>query len=480
LTEVLQSLLTFEGAEFYFKAWPELTGVTFGEVCFRFPDAIVLGVKPFNVKEGLNQIANSRWGSSVESKMNRKIFLNPPDDYVVRDGDLICVLADDDDSYAPRQFVDVARMKEALSAMNRVRFTPPLLIKGQPESFLFCGSRRDMDDMIDELEKTVAPGSTLTLMSHLDIDEQKERLAEGGLDLSRLKNLNVYYFRGNHVLRRDLEKLPLETYSSILILAEEEFENNIDEADSRTLTCLLLIRDIISKRTAPPSSIPSSPISNGNGNSMSKLRLETQQSGQSPPALPPTPSTAGQAILSRRRRIFRKISTGGRSGDSTDSPPVSMNDPSASSPIQIIRRTVGGDDDPSGVQTIILCEILDTQTKALMPIAKVNDNLLSNEIVSACISMISESASTNDVLSELLHPEGNDIKVVCSLEYGQAGDEISLWDLSSRARSRGELLLGYNYLYTGGAVLNPTDKSKRIKLDAKTYLVIIAEDRHIK
>ena len=82
----------------------------------------------------------------------------------------------------------------------------------------------------------------------VEIEKLKKRLFDGGLVLDQLKNLSVQFVYGNHVLRRDLEKLPLETFSSILILAEEEYENTMDEADSRTLTCLLLIRDIIAKR----------------------------------------------------------------------------------------------------------------------------------------------------------------------------------------------------------------------------------------
>ena len=129
-------------------------------------------------------------------------------------------------------------------------------------------------------------------------------------------------------------------------------------------------------------------------------------------------------------------------------------------------------------KTIILCEILDTQTKALMPIAKVTDNLLSNEIISSCLSLIAESAATNDVLSELLQPEGNDIKLVSALDYGEQGEEISLWMLSARVRSRRELLLGYK-LMSGSdskAILNPRDKSAMITLNVRTMLIIISEN----
>eukprot|EP00662_Eupelagonemidae_sp_cell21_P033793 gene33793-21867_t len=43
LSQILASVLGFEGSEFYFKRWPELDGVAFGDACFRFADAVPLG-----------------------------------------------------------------------------------------------------------------------------------------------------------------------------------------------------------------------------------------------------------------------------------------------------------------------------------------------------------------------------------------------------------------------------------------------------
>ncbi|BFI31586.1 hypothetical protein MPTK2_3g23120 [Marchantia polymorpha subsp. ruderalis] len=62
-------------------------------------------------------------------------------------------------------------------------------------------------------------------------------------------NLKLDHHRqGNAVIRRHLESLPLETFDSILILADEALEDSVVNADSRSLATLLLIRDIQSKR----------------------------------------------------------------------------------------------------------------------------------------------------------------------------------------------------------------------------------------
>jgi hypothetical protein len=40
LAFVLESMLGFEGSEFYFQHWPELVGKSFYEITCRFDDAI--------------------------------------------------------------------------------------------------------------------------------------------------------------------------------------------------------------------------------------------------------------------------------------------------------------------------------------------------------------------------------------------------------------------------------------------------------
>lgn len=40
LAEVYEMFLGFEGDEFYLARWPELTGLTFGELFNRFPNAV--------------------------------------------------------------------------------------------------------------------------------------------------------------------------------------------------------------------------------------------------------------------------------------------------------------------------------------------------------------------------------------------------------------------------------------------------------
>lgn len=98
------------------KRWPQLDGMRFEEVLLSFPDAIPCGVKV--------------------AARNGQIVLNPDDEYVLRDGDELLVIAEDDDTYFPypvpkvrygsiRASLSLARMNgRPLSCqMGRVNFS---------------------------------------------------------------------------------------------------------------------------------------------------------------------------------------------------------------------------------------------------------------------------------------------------------------------------------------------------------------------
>ncbi|XP_078182320.1 ion channel protein isoform X1 [Carex rostrata] len=218
LAQIWEDILGFENAEFYIKRWPQLDGMRFDQVLVSFPDAVPCGVK-------------------VASKLG-KIIINPDDSYIIREGDEILVIAEDDDTYSP-----------APLPVMRKGFVPNIPSPPKyPEKILFCGWRRDIHDMIKVLEAFLAPGSELWMFNEVPEKERERKLTDGGLVLSGLKNIRLVHNEGNAVIRRHLESLPLETFDSILILADESVEDSVVQSDSRSLATLLLIRDIQSKR----------------------------------------------------------------------------------------------------------------------------------------------------------------------------------------------------------------------------------------
>lgn len=119
LAQIWEDILGFEGCEFYMQPWPQLTGLTFGEALLAFPEAIPCGVR-------------------IQSEGNR-ILLNPDDSYVLQEGDALLVVAEDDNSYSPTLPLPAV----ITSPLPDVRLAPKM-----PEKILFCGWRRDIDDMI--------------------------------------------------------------------------------------------------------------------------------------------------------------------------------------------------------------------------------------------------------------------------------------------------------------------------------------------
>ncbi|OVA11046.1 CASTOR/POLLUX/SYM8 ion channel [Macleaya cordata] len=251
LAQIWEDILGFENCEFYIKRWPKLDGMHFEDVLISFPDAIPCGVK--------------------SAACGGKIILNPDDSYVLQEGDEVLVIAEDDDTYAPTtlpmvkeaSLIDIIRPArqpqkillcgwrrdiDDMIVVWRGNLPKDFIVPKSPERILFCGWRRDMEDMIMVLDAFLAPGSELWMFNEVLEKEREKKLIEGGLDINRLMNISLVNREGNAVIRRHLESLPLESFDSILILADESVEDSAIQADSRSLATLLLIRDIQAKR----------------------------------------------------------------------------------------------------------------------------------------------------------------------------------------------------------------------------------------
>ncbi|OMO92250.1 CASTOR/POLLUX/SYM8 ion channel [Corchorus olitorius] len=192
LAQIWEDILGFENNEFYIKRWPQLEGMPFKDVLLSFPDAIPCGVKV--------------------AADNGKIILNPYDNYGLKEGDEVLVIAEDDDTYTPGPLPELHRF-----VFPKLPEPPKF-----PEKILFCGWRRDIDDMIMVLEAFLAPGSELWMFNEVPEKERERKLIDGGLDISGLENIKLVH--------------------------HESLEDSVVHSDSRSLASLLLIRDIQSKR----------------------------------------------------------------------------------------------------------------------------------------------------------------------------------------------------------------------------------------
>jgi len=217
LAKVYESLLGFEGDEFYFRAWDELVGLKFGEIFLRFPDAVPIGIR---TEKGV-------------------VHMKPKSDHIIEKGDEIIVIAEDKDTYRPKEpaIIDAGRAPVPEACNQNV------------EHILFCGWRRDVRDIILFLDGIVKEGTTVTMMSHgIPLHLRNAKLLEEGLDVTKLKNLQVIHEAGNTGSRRKLEAIDIEHFTSCMIFADQIFEDDTMHADSHSLSTMLLFRAIQTER----------------------------------------------------------------------------------------------------------------------------------------------------------------------------------------------------------------------------------------
>ena len=219
IARVYNSILGFDGDEFYTEEWEEIIGKTWEEVILMFPMAIPIGF--------------CREDGSVE--------LNPFKDRRMNPGEELIVIAEDDDTYNPEEIYEVT-----------VDLIPePIPVLGDPEKILFCGWRRDVRDMMLLLDTMVAPGSELHMFNEKTNGpgERTAILLEDGFDVNELQNMKLIHWAGNSAVKRHLQPVPLDEYSVAMILADQSRENDMMHSDSHSLSSLLLIRDLQEKKS---------------------------------------------------------------------------------------------------------------------------------------------------------------------------------------------------------------------------------------
>ncbi|KAM7277836.1 hypothetical protein ACFE04_004970 [Oxalis oulophora] len=298
LAQIWEDILGFENCEFYIKRWPQLDEMQFEDVLISFPDAIPCGVKV--ASKGGKIILNPEDSFVLQEGDEVLVIAEDDDSYSPAALPMLeslllpkCTLFMMPVVDSPMPGVMDLRVNEASSIhiTRPTRNPQKILLCGwrrdiddmivvwrgylprdfvvpkSEEKILFCGWRRDMEDMIMVilganreiapstfrvhfvvLDAFLAPKSELWMFNDVPESERDRKLIEGGLDISRLENIVLVNREGNAVIRRHLESLPLESFDSILILADESVEDSAIQADSRSLATLLLIRDIQAKR----------------------------------------------------------------------------------------------------------------------------------------------------------------------------------------------------------------------------------------
>lgn len=379
LAKVFSHILAFSDNEFYFKNFPELSRRRFADVCFLIDDAVPFGIHLKNPLILQNKENPNEPGRIV------KIMINPPGDQLLNAEDEIIVIAEDDDSFYPNP--DGFNWVNPKDVPDFEEEEPP------PADMLLVGFRRDLDDMINEIDKWVSPGSKLTSFAMADPSERMQVLIDGGLS-DKFENMTLVNLQGNPVVMRHLEeKITIADYTSIIVLTESVNEDNEPltplNCDSRTLVTVLLIRDIQKKCNA---------------------------------------------------------------------------------------------------KGALVCEILDPRTENLLALAKLDDYLSSNDLVSMALAQVAKESDIHGLLEDIFSPEGDEMHIKDIRNYATPGETLSWWEITARARMRGQVAMGFMKPEIGDGIpiLNPGNgsqahlfpgtKSDKLVWQPPDKLIVFSED----
>ncbi|MDX6694455.1 MAG: hypothetical protein QOF02_2058 [Blastocatellia bacterium] len=212
LSVVYTELLDFDGDEIYFQEEPQLAGKTFGESLLAYERCSVMGLR------------QAQGGVKV----------NPPMDTLIRGGDKMIVIAEDDDKVIFDGFSHVQIDEGAICRVAEEA--------SRPERILILGWNKRGRTIVRELDNYVTAGSFLKIVADApEVEAQLRGVSEG------LRKLTVEVETGDTTDRQLLDALELTTFQHIIILCYAE-QLDAQAADAKTMITLLHLRDIEQKK----------------------------------------------------------------------------------------------------------------------------------------------------------------------------------------------------------------------------------------
>lgn len=129
----------------------------------------------------------------------------------------------------------------------------------------------------------------------------------------------------------------------------------------------------------------------------------------------------------------------------------------------------------------IVTEILDVRNQALAQVARPDDFVISEQIISRMLAQVAEQKSLNAVFADLFNPEGSEIYLKPVNEYVAIDQPVNFYTVVEAARQRGESAIGYrckadanNVARAYGVVINPK-KDQPITFSPQDTIILLAE-----
>jgi ion channel POLLUX/CASTOR len=129
----------------------------------------------------------------------------------------------------------------------------------------------------------------------------------------------------------------------------------------------------------------------------------------------------------------------------------------------------------------VVTEILDVRNQALAQVARPDDFVISEQLISLMLAQVSEQKSINAVLSDLFNPDGSEIYLKPVVDYVEVDRPVNFYTIVESAKKRGESAIGYrckadanNVARSYGVVINPS-KNQPIEFKPEDAIILLAE-----
>lgn len=136
----------------------------------------------------------------------------------------------------------------------------------------------------------------------------------------------------------------------------------------------------------------------------------------------------------------------------------------------------------TGKSFSIVSEMLDLRNRRLAEVAKVNDFIVSETIISLLIAQVSENNALNAVFEDIFDADGSELYIKPIGGYISTTDPVNFYTVLEAARRKGETAFGYKIaaeaqknLPNSGIYINPV-KSRAISFEPEDSVIVAAED----
>lgn len=347
LSIVYSELMQFEGDEIYFNEEKSVVGKTYKEALYSYEDSSVIGI--FTSDE--------------------KVLINPEMDYVIKEGDQVIAISEDDDTVI-------------VSGKTNFEIAESIITQGSTssarvESTVILGWNQRGLRIIEEIDNYVSPGSSVVVLA--ENGNYVEDIQALGTEL---KNQKLTFIAGDINDRQTLQDLKIESFDHIILLSYTE-GIEIQESDAKTLICLLHLRNLSEK---------------------------------------------------------------------------------------------------AGKDFSIVSEMLDIRNRELAEVAKADDFIVSDKLVSLMISQMSENKELKKVYDVLFEADGSEIYLKDAKDYVKTGVETDFYTVLESASRQNHTAIGYRLVAHSqdssrmyGVKINPK-KSEKVVFSAEDKIIVLAED----